>query len=67
MRRPHPWELSAALWERAQPLLPARKARLKGRKPPADDRQMLAATLSVLRTGIQWNALPRERGLRPPL
>jgi len=62
MRRTHPWELSDALWERAQPLLPPHKPRLKGGRPPRDDRQMLGAMLYVLRTGIQWNALPREIG-----
>lgn len=62
MSRTHPWELSDALWERAQPLLPVPKAHPKGGRPPADARQMLAAILYVLRTGIQWNALPRELG-----
>jgi putative transposase len=62
MNRTRPWELSDALWERAQPLLPAHPARPKGGRPPADDQQMLAAILYVLRTGIQWNALPRELG-----
>ena len=58
--RTKPWELSEALWERAQPLLPPHNPRRKGGRPPRDDRQMLGAMLYVLRTGIQWNALPRE-------
>jgi putative transposase len=62
MSRTHPWALSDALWERAQPLLPPPKAHPKGGRPPAADRQMLAAILYVLRTGLQWNALPRELG-----
>jgi putative transposase len=62
MRRTHPWELSDALWERAQPLLPPHNPRAKGGRPPRDDRQMLGAILYVLRTGIQWNALPRAIG-----
>lgn len=62
MSRTHPWELSDTLWERAQPLLPAPIPRLKGGRPPREDRQMLGAILYVLRTGIQWNALPREIG-----
>lgn len=62
MSRTHPWELSDALWERAQPLLPPHQPRVRGGRPPRDDRQMLGAILYVLRTGIQWNALPREIG-----
>ncbi len=62
MSRTHPWELSDALWERAQPLLPPHNPRLKGGRPPREDRQMLGAILYVLRTGIQWNALPRALG-----
>jgi len=62
MARTRPWELSDAAWERAAPLLPLHKPRTKGGRPPEDDRRMLAAILYVLRTGIQWNALPRELG-----
>lgn len=62
MARTRPWELSDEAWERAAPLLPLHKLRAKGGRPPADDRRMLAAILYVLRTGIQWNALPRELG-----
>lgn len=62
MPRTHPWEVSDELWERVAPLIPQRAARPKGGRPPADDRQMFAAIIYVLRTGIQWNALPRELG-----
>jgi putative transposase len=62
MERTRPWELSEAVWERAQPLLPGEKPHPKGGRPRRDDRQMLGAILYVLRTGIQWNALPREIG-----
>ena len=62
MARTRPWELSDEAWERAGPLLPMHKLRVKGGRPPEDDRRMLAAILYVLRTGIQWNALPREIG-----
>jgi putative transposase len=61
-QRTRPWELSDAVWERAQPLLPSPKPHPKGGRPRRDDRQMLGAILYVLRTGIQWNALPREIG-----
>jgi putative transposase len=62
MARTKPWELSDAMWERAQPVLPAHKPRPKGGRPPCDDRRMLGAILYVLRTGMQWNALPPEIG-----
>ena len=62
MARTKPWALSEEVWERAQPLMPAQKPHPKGGRPPCDDRQMLGAMLYVLRTGIQWNALPREIG-----
>ncbi len=62
MARTKPWELSDEVWERAQPLLPPQKPRPRGGRPPRDDRQMLGAMLYVLRTGLQWNALPHEIG-----
>src|SRR5258708_15267012 len=62
MARARPWELSDEVWERARPLLPPHKLRPKGGRPPRDDRQMLGAILYVLRTGLQWNALPPEIG-----
>ncbi len=62
MARTYPWKVSDALWERVEPLIPARPPHPKGGRPAADDRQMFSAIVYVLRTGIQWNALPRELG-----
>ena len=62
MARTHPWKVSDAFWERVEPLIPVRPPRPKGGRPAASDRQMFAAIVYVLRTGIQWNALPRELG-----
>jgi putative transposase len=62
MKRTKPWELSDEVWERVRPLIPERPAHPKGGRPAQSDRQMLSAILYVLRTGIQWNALPRELG-----
>jgi putative transposase len=62
MKRTKPWELSDEVWERVRPLIPERLAHPKGGRPAQSDRQMLSAILYVLRTGIQWNALPRELG-----
>ncbi len=50
------------LWERIQPLLPAPVPRPKGGRPRMDDRKALDAIFYVLRTGCQWNALPRSLG-----
>ncbi len=62
MARTTPWKVSDELWERVRPLLPAHPPHPKGGRPRADDRQMFEAIVYVLRTGIQWNALPRELG-----
>ncbi len=62
MKRTRPWELSDEVWERVRPLIPERPAHPKGGRPAQSDRQMLSAILYVLRTGIQWNALPGELG-----
>lgn len=51
-----------ALWERIRPLLPAERPQPKGGRPRNDDRKMLDGIFYVLRTGIQWKALPREIG-----
>lgn len=65
------WELSDSLWLRIEPLLPKVKSRLRGRgkyrkhiggRPPAERRKLIGGILYVLRTGCQWNALPKEYG-----
>ena len=64
------WTVSDALWNRVEPLVPVRK-RKRGyqyqRKPgagrkPMPARQVFSAIVYVLRTGVQWKALPREFG-----
>ena len=64
------WTVSDALWSKVEPLIPAR-AREAGRKyqrkagagrKPMASRRVFAAIVYVLRTGIQWKALPREFG-----
>ena len=65
------WELSDSLWERIEPLLPQPKSRYRGRgkqrkhlggRPAADRRKVMRGILYVLRTGGQWNAVPKEFG-----
>src|SRR5690606_5878598 len=54
--------LADELWERIKPLLPPERPKPKGGRPRMDDRQAMTAILYVLRTGIQWKALPRSLG-----
>jgi len=50
------------MWERIKPLLPKARPKPKGGRPRNDDRQMMDAIYYVLRTGIQWKALPASVG-----
>ncbi|BCX02303.1 MAG: hypothetical protein KatS3mg053_0241 [Candidatus Roseilinea sp.] len=65
------WELSDSLWARIEPLLPQPKSRYRGRgrqrkhiggRPAADRRKTMTGILYALRTGIPWNAMPKEYG-----
>jgi putative transposase len=48
------------LWEPLQPLLPKYPTSTKVGRPRADLRGVADAIFSRLRTGCQWNAIPRE-------
>jgi len=66
---PPSWEVSDALWQRVEPLIPAPLRdphREYVRKPgagrkPLPPRKVFAGIVYVLRTGIQWKALPKEQ------
>ncbi len=62
-RRPKPWEVPDALWDRVAPLLPAhqRRFRYPGRRR-LDDRRALQGILFILITGTPWEHLPQELG-----
>lgn len=62
MARTRPWEVSNELWEQVKALIPAAPSHAKGGRPRMEDRKAFEAIIYVLRTGIQWNALPREWG-----
>lgn len=71
MKQKQSWETTDEFWKAAEPLIPLRKGRNPGkayrRRPgggrrPLDSRKVLEAIFFVLRTGIQWKALPREFG-----
>lgn len=55
---PERFRLPDEVWERAEKILPRRKKSKKGGRPPMDPRRALTAIFYVLRTGIQWNAIP---------
>jgi len=60
--RTHPWAVSDELWARVEPLIPAPPSHAKGGRTRVPDRPIFEAIVYVLRTGIQWNALPRDLG-----
>lgn len=60
--RTRPWAVSDGLWMRVEPLVPPELPKPKGGRPRMGDREAFEAIAYVLRTGIQWNALPRELG-----
>ena len=62
MARTEPWRVTDEFWEKVQPLIPPTPSHAKGGRTRMDDRDAFAAMIYVLRTGIQWNALPRQMG-----
>lgn len=54
--------LSDDLWEQVKVLLPERRPRPAGGRPPIGDREALTGVLFVLKTGITWEDLPEEMG-----
>jgi transposase len=63
------WEISDEFWEKVEPLIPRRKRERRrkylrdpgGGRKPIPPRTVFGAIVYVLRTGIQWKALPKER------
>ena len=70
MKQKHSWEITDEFWAIAEPLIPKRNRDFNKeyqRKPgggrrPMEPRTVLAAIFFVLRTGIQWKALPISFG-----
>ena len=56
-RQPYPSDLSDAQWEQLAPLIPPKVG--KGRNRTVNLREAMNAILYVLRTGCQWDCLPR--------
>lgn len=70
MGRVKTWEISDGFWSLVEPLIP-KNLRIEGkkyvrkpgggRKPKYSNRLYFSAIVYVLRTGMIWNALPREK------
>ena len=64
------WKVSDSFWSKVEPLIPkvkrdktkAYQRRKGGGRKPMASRQIFEAIVYVLRTGIQWKALPKEYG-----
>jgi putative transposase len=57
------FEIPDVLWNKIVPLLPLHKRKKKkAGRPRMNDRKAMSAVFYVLRTGCQWNALPRSLG-----
>jgi transposase len=56
------WRIPDELWQEIEPLLPKRRRRRKGGRPPLPYRQVADGIFYVLRTGCQWKAAPAEFG-----
>lgn len=61
-RLPTLWEVPDELWGRIQPLLDADDPPTFTGRPKVDRRRVLDGVLFRLRTGCQWNHLPRLYG-----
>lgn len=62
--RPLPtlWEVPDELWERIEPMLRRLEPPAITGRPPVDRRRVLDAIIFRLRTGCQWNHIPRVYG-----
>jgi len=67
-RKVQSWEVSEAFWQKVEPLIPKPQRdpnreyqrQPGGGRKPLPPRQVFAGIVYVLRTGIQWKALPKE-------
>ena len=70
MRQKHSWEITDSFWEAVQPFIPQKERdssktyqrKPGGGRPPIEPRTVLQTIFYVLRTGIQWKALPTTFG-----
>lgn len=55
-------EIPDVLWNNLKKFIPEYKESKKGGRPRSDLRKVMNGILYVLRTGCQWNMVPREFG-----
>jgi len=56
------FQLPDELWNKIEPLIPNKPDKSRGGRPRESDRKMMEAIYYILRTGCQWDALPRCLG-----
>ena len=56
------WEVPDELWQRIEPVLERRYPRARTGRPRADLRRVLDGIIYRMRSGVQWNQLPRQFG-----
>lgn len=70
MKQKKSWEITDAFWNEVKHLIPIKqrnaekeyKRKQGGGRKPIEPRKVLEAIFYILRTGIQWKALPKEFG-----
>jgi transposase len=70
VKQKNSWEITDAFWYEVEPLIPKKERnstkkyqrRPGGGRPPIEPRKVLEAIFFVLRTGIQWKAIPKTFG-----
>jgi transposase len=70
MKQKKSWVITDEFWEAAEPLIPRKERdpnkkyqrKSGGGRPPMEARKVLEAIFYVMRTGIQWNAIPKAFG-----
>jgi transposase len=50
------------VWDLVRPLIPVRQRNPKGGRPPVHERLVFNGIVYRLRTGCQWDAIPKEFG-----
>ncbi len=61
-RMPTIWEVDDELWRLIKPIIDADMPRKSTGRPPADRRRVLNCIIHRMRSGCQWNRLPKELG-----
>lgn len=61
------FDVPDALWEKAEPLLEPFRRKMPGGVPPIHFRRLLAGMLYQLKTGCQWNMIPKCYGAKSTL